>query len=76
MEFEEGIAWFIIIMAIVGPFLLLNAAIETHNNAKFVCQTHGLELIDYETGLFNITKVECGNKKPELQYDRYKVFTK
>ena len=44
--------------------------------AEFVCESHGLELIDYEIGNQSFSKVECGNKKPELQYDGYKVFTK
>jgi len=44
--------------------------------AEFVCESHGLELIDYERKEDPFSKVECGNKKPELQYDGYKVFTK
>ncbi len=51
-------------------------SVAPHITAEFVCETHGLELIDYEIKNQGFSKVECGNKKPELQYDNYKVFTK
>ncbi len=49
---------------------------QTSDYAEFVCESHGLELIDYEIENQSFSKVECGNKKPELQYDNYKVFEK
>ena len=69
----------IIIIALI--FLFASFAlgqITAYDNAgKFVCESHGLKYIKSESsGLYGLTKVECGNKKPELQYDNYKVFTK
>ena len=56
--------------------LLLVFAFSPNSGAEFVCESHGLELIDYEVENKTFSKVECGNKKPQLQYDGYKVFTK
>ncbi len=55
-------------------FLFFGLGVEPA--AEFVCESHGLELIDYEIEGKSFSKVECGNKKPELQYEDYKVFTK
>ncbi len=61
---------------IVGFILLSFFSISTNEMASFICESHGLDLIDYQVGGNTFSKVECGNKRPELQYENYKVFTK
>lgn len=76
MPFEEAI----ILIFLTGFFVLAASVFigagQISENAEFVCESHQLEMIDYDREFFKLTKVECGNKKPELQYDDYKVFTK
>ncbi len=62
--------------ALVITLFFFSFSLHHQSTAEFVCESHGLELIDYETEFSTFSKVECGNKKPELQYDDYKVFTK
>ncbi len=76
MEFEEALMGIFLIGFFILAVSVLIATTQVTDNAELVCQSHGLEMIDYERELFKLTKVECGNKKPELQYDNYKVFTK
>lgn len=55
-----------------ATLLLFPQPLET---AEFICETHGLELIDYEAASPTFTKVECGNKIANPDYENYKVFT-
>ncbi len=76
MDFVQGfvvgaIGYGLVILVIVWFF-----AFSPNLGAEFVCKSHGLELLDYKIENKSFSKVECGNKKPELQYDNYKVFTK
>lgn len=43
--------------------------------AEFVCETHDLQLIDFEREEFPFSKVECGGTAKQLD-PNYKVFTK
>lgn len=75
----DGLTNFVlgIISGIVAfTLLVLLFALTSSNAAEFVCESHGLDLIDFEVENQTFSKVECGNKKPELQYENYKVFTK
>ena len=76
MQFELGliIGWFA--MLIIALVISIIFAPNWESTAEFVCESHGTELIDYEIENQTFSKVECGNKKPQLQYDDYKVFTK
>lgn len=42
------------------------------HTAQFICETHELDLIDFEIGSPTFKEVECGNTKS--QYENYKVF--
>ncbi len=72
---DEILAGLILIVFLVGAFVV--GQITAYDTAGyFVCKSHGLDLIKSEFSGQGLAKVECGNKKPELQYDGYKVFTK
>lgn len=65
-----------VILLLMSSYVLGQALAEQHVS-KMLCKSHGLEHIEsYGSIAFGLNKVECGNKKPELQYDNYKVFTK
>ncbi len=66
----------VILGILLGALITIVFGVWATNAADFVCESHGLERIGYETSFGEFSKVECGNKKPELQYDDYKVFTK
>lgn len=72
LAFLSGILAILIIIIIALSFFIPTSV----DHAEFVCETHGLKLIDYELEGKGFSKVECGHKKPELQYDDYKVFEK
>ncbi len=72
MLFVFGIGFGLMAGLFIGGFLYTNPLAA----AEFICESHGTELIDYELEGNSFSKVECGNKKPELRYDGYKVFTK
>ena len=73
MDFEEGVAIFFIVALIVFMVLTMLAVFQIPDNAKFVCNTKNLDLIDYEKEWFRLTKVECA-KLPEENYENYEVF--
>ncbi len=77
-EFEGSIIFVIGVGVglIIAAILIGSFGIQTNATAEFICESHGLELINYEVKSPSFSKVECGNKKPELQYENYKVFTK
>ncbi len=76
MDAIDGFLLAIFIMG-MGLAIAFGVFIPTATeHAEFVCESHGLELIEFEAEERPFSKVECGNKKPELQYDDYKVFTK
>ena len=76
MDFTDGIILGAFVFAIFAIITVLVFAPDFRVIAEFVCESEGLELIDFEIEGTTFSKVECGNKKPELQYDNYKVFTK
>jgi len=68
--------YLIIIGLVLGTLFGFSLAVlfgfDNAQTAEFVCQTHGLELIDFEIKGNSFSEVECG--KPKQQSEEYKVF--
>ena len=76
MDASDVIVYSFLLLFLASLVLNLHTAFTIGYNARFLCESQGLELIDYDAEFLVLTEVECGNKKPELQYNDYKVFTK